>query len=339
MADRVDLAFASKLPKVELHAHLSGSISVQTLYQIWALGRQQGRYTDLEDPQRVINPGGDSVDLLTFFPLFERYIHRLVDDVGPVKMATRQVLDDFEADGVRYLELRSTPRSNPSTGLTKAAYVAAIHEILTDWSNRPANTSSEHNSRDIMVARLILSVDRRMTVDEANEVVDLAIRYSTRCRSTPTVNIDREFRVSPLASHEEMGCVVGLDLCGDPTKGEISKFTPAFRRAKDHGLSITVHFAEIPQSSSDYELSTLLSWEPKRLGHVVHVPSWCEEVIKQRKLGLELCLSCNVLAKLTKGGMAMHHFGDWQKTDCPVALSVSSQILCCWPSLLTLMRR
>lgn len=43
-------------------------------------------------------------------------------------------------------------------------------------------------------------------------------------------------------------------------------------------------------------------------------------MIKERKLGLELCLSCNVLAELTQGGFKAHHFGEWMETECPVAL-------------------
>jgi len=339
MADGVNVAFALNLPKAELHAHLSGSISVKTMHHLWALGRSQGRYKDLEDPRHVIEPGGDSINLVTFFPLFEKYIHRLIDDVEPVKATTRQVLDDFEADGVRYLELRSTPRGNKSTGLTKAAYVAAVNELLTEWNIRPVNATSEHEPRDVMIARLILCVDRGMTVEEADEVVDLAIQYSAGRKSTSPANVNKHPGVSSPVTNEAMACVVGVDLCGNPTRGKISKFTSAFRTAKDHGLSRTVHFAEVPRSSSDRELSTLLSWEPERLGHIIHVAPWCAEVIKRRKLGLELCLSCNVLAKLTTGGLALHHFGDWRKTDCPIALSVSTRALCLPRSSSTLTRR
>jgi adenosine deaminase len=44
-------------------------------------------------------------------------------------------------------------------------------------------------------------------------------------------------------------------------------------------------------------------------------------VIKDRKLGLELCLSCNVLAEMTQGGFKGHHFGEWKDTECAIALS------------------
>lgn len=36
------------------------------------------------------------------------------------------MIHEFSTDGVQYLELRSTPRGNSSTGMTKRSYVAAV---------------------------------------------------------------------------------------------------------------------------------------------------------------------------------------------------------------------
>ena len=160
-----------------------------------------------------------------------------------------------------------------------------------------------------MRTRLILSIDRRNSVEEAMEAVELAVKYQSRG-------------------------VVGVDLCGDPSKGDVSIFASAFAKARAHGLGITLHFAEIPVSSRDAELETLLSFEPDRLGHVIHVSDRFKEEIRRRELGLELCLSCNVLAKLTTGGFTAHHFGYWRASGCPVALCVRL-LVCLLCSLLT----
>lgn len=85
--------------------------------------------------------------------------------------------------------------------------------------------------------------DRRNTLAEANDVVELALRF------------------------KDQG-VVAIDLCGDPTKGDVSLFTPAFEAARAGGLKTTIHFAEAACSSSETELETILRWMPDRLGHV-----------------------------------------------------------------------
>jgi adenosine deaminase len=83
-----------------------------------------------------------------------------------------------------------------------------------------------------------------------------------------------------------------------------------------------VHFAETVASGSERELSTLLSFRPDRLGHVIHVPEDFKREIARRRLGLELCMSCNVHAEMIDGGFPAHHFGYWRHVDCPVVLCV-----------------
>jgi adenosine deaminase len=198
------------------------------------------------------------------------------------------VLDQFSDDGVVYLELRTTPRI--CADLSKAEYVATVIECIEEFGKTKMSTY------------LILSIDRENTANEAMEVVDIAIKYKPRG-------------------------VVGVDLCGNPLKGNVKTFQDAFSKAKDCGLKITLHFAEIPASSSAEELRTLLSFDPERLGHVINVPEIFKEEIIHRKLGLELCLTCNVNAQLISGGFSDHHFGFWRNTVCPIIICVSNQNL------------
>lgn len=211
--------------------------------------------------------------------------HTVIDRT---RYSTNAVLQDFQADGVVYLELRTTPRAIPDKAISKDDYVKTVLKILNAW-----NRVKTHTLR----AYLILSVDRRNTIAEAEEVVDLCIKY-------------------------QPAGVVGIDLCGDPAKGDVRIFTEPFARAKAAGLKITLHFAEAEASSSDRELKTLLSWVPDRLGHVIHVKDEYCKIIQQKNIGVELCLSCNVHAKMITGTYSDHHFGMWRNTNVPVALSV-----------------
>lgn len=150
------------------------------------------------------------------------------------------MLRNFEKDGVVYLELRTTPRAI-SAEISKNDYVALVLETINHFN---AQSST-------MVTKLILSIDRRNSLEEANEVVDLAL----------------EFR--------EQG-VVGLDLCGNPAAHDISIFRPAFARAKAAGLGVTLHFGEVAPAAKEGELEELLSWQPNRIGHVIYVPGSVE---------------------------------------------------------------
>ncbi|EFY92375.1 ESCRT-III component [Metarhizium acridum CQMa 102] len=196
------------------------------------------------------------------------------------------VLQDFLADGVVYLELRTTPRS--TTTMSAEAYITVLLGAIEEFE---ALHPQLHT-------RLILSIDRRHSICTAESILDLAIRLQNT-----------------------IGCgVVGIDLCGDPTVrpgGQVAVFTPVFERASRAGLGITVHFAEAEASGSHGELRTLLSWNPGRLGHVIWEDEEAREVIAERELCLELCLSCNVQAEMVHGGFEGHHFGHWKDVKGP----------------------
>lgn len=70
------------------------------------------------------------------------------------------------------------------------------------------------------------------------------------------------------------------------------------------------------------ELQTILSFKPQRLGHVIHVLPDIKDEILKNKIGLELCLSCNVHAKMFEGTFGDHHFGEWRERGGLIALSV-----------------
>ncbi|CEI62734.1 hypothetical protein FVEN_g5255 [Fusarium venenatum] len=271
-----------ELPKIELHAHLTGSISRQALHEIWLRKKETGD-TDLDDPLVVMPEGKHDYNLQTFFPLFSSYIYNLITDEESVRYTTKSVLTDFLNDGVCYLELRTTPRSTPQ--LSAEQYIATLIDAISLFESKSPQLHT----------RLILSIDRRHTLEQATSTLKLALKYRNQG-------------------------VVGLDLCGDPTarpNGDISVFTPVFQEANRKGLGITVHFAEAEASGSKEELSTLLSWEPGRLGHVIWEDEDTKKEIARRGLCLELCLSCNVKADMVLGGFEGHHFGHWKGVEGP----------------------
>ncbi|KAI1133820.1 Metallo-dependent hydrolase [Hypoxylon sp. FL0543] len=290
MTQETKLDFKS-MPKIELHAHLTGSVTRQCLHEIWEVKKATGG-TDLEDPLVVMPPGRHDYDLKTFFPLFSSYIYNLVNDRSSLEHSTKSVLRDFANDGVVYLELRTTPRAMPSAGLDKAGYVEAVLRAI----------NAAQQETPTLHTRLILSIDRRNTPEEAHEVVALAKQF------------------------QDQG-VVAIDLCGDPTKGDVSLFTPAVEEAKAAGLKVTIHFAEAEASASEAELKTIMGWVPDRLGHVIHVSEkFKRQIAARRGIGLELCLSCNVHAKMIVGSFEAHHFGEWWHVDGPIVVPCTDDV-------------
>jgi adenosine deaminase len=241
-----------------------------------------------------------SSEAQSFFGVFNQSIYQLVNDLESVAYATTSVLQAFLDDGVRYLELRTIPRASPNAAFTRDQYLSTVLDTIAEFKSQ--------NSSKISVY-LILGMDRGQLVTDskhAHEIVDLAI--ANRARG-----------------------VIGVDVCGNPTKGDISLCRDAFARAKKHGLGLTVHFAEVHSMGLHEELQTMLSFNPDRLGHVIHVPDDIKQEIARRRLGLELCISCNVHAKMFDGGFLDHHFGYWRHEECPVILCTDDVGFFCSP--------
>ncbi|XP_011409237.2 PREDICTED: adenosine deaminase-like protein [Amphimedon queenslandica] len=128
--------------------------------------------------------------LSLFFSAFEifKVIHSVVDCEEAIVMAACDVVKEFSADNVQYLELRTTPRANTDSGMTKRSYVDAVV--------RGIQLALPSCTNDIQV-RLLLSIDRRQNITEAYDTIKLAMEH----RNTGGAG---------------QASVVGIDLSGDP---------------------------------------------------------------------------------------------------------------------------
>ncbi|KAH8883376.1 Metallo-dependent hydrolase [Thozetella sp. PMI_491] len=269
--------FCLALPKTELHAHLTGSVSRDMLHRIWKTAKERDPDLELEDPLLTLE---DIWHSTSFFVMFTKYIYKLVNNEEAVRVSTLDVLKNFEQDGVMHLELRTTPRVGPN--MSKDQYVKTVLDAISEF-NQTSKT---------MKTFLILSMDRRNTQAQAMEAVDLAIKY------------------------RDAG-VVGVDLCGDYKVGDARTLKPCFEKAKAASLHITTHFGETKHGYGELEL--LLSYEPERLGHVIYITPEIKQEIVHRKLGIEICLTTNVVGKHVES-YTKHHLQEWLQEDCPIAL-------------------
>jgi adenosine deaminase len=48
--------------------------------------------------------------------------HEVTDNVITLRKLTSEVIEDFSQENVRYLEIRTTPRANPQTKMSKEEY-------------------------------------------------------------------------------------------------------------------------------------------------------------------------------------------------------------------------
>ena len=248
-----------RLPKAELHAHLHGSIRDATLLELLGEAASPAALSAM----RILSAeAADDVhrrrSLSECFALFDS-IHEAVTSPAAVERITREVVADFAADGVRYLELRTTPRRDV---MTAGAYVDAIERAL-------------HVNPTRCVVRLLLSINRAQSVAAAEATVDLACERRRRVECGDDGG-----------SH----FVVGVDLSGNPTVGDFAAFAPALRRARACGLKITVHCAEVVKPE---EVRAIVAFAPDRLGHALHLPRDVVAALLEARIPIEMCPTSN----------------------------------------------
>ncbi|GBE78574.1 Metallo-dependent hydrolase [Sparassis crispa] len=284
------LSFLQSLPKAELHAHLNGSIPLPVLQDL-ARSYLQVHASELhtlssdvvrEGIERLVQ-GVTLGQIHEFFDLFPA-IYALTSTPVALAAAARAVLEHFLSisDGyvqAAYLELRTTPRETFS--MSRLRY---LETVLDEVERYPASQ-----------AALIVSLDRRMLPEVALDCVNCAIQLRQMKRR-----------------------VVGVDLCGDPRAGNMTEFAQHFRAAKEAGLGITLHIAEIEESPSA-EIHQLLSFNPDRLGHATFLDDSSKILVREHKLCIEICLSSNLLCKTVRD-LDAHHIRYFLQHNHPIAI-------------------
>ena len=152
--------FYTDLPKVELHAHLNGSISSSTMKRLVRLHGERWPGEVMPEQSDLVVEGGQygtSRDPFLIFPV----IHAVTDNIEAVRIVTWDVIKEFAEDGVRYLELRTTPREVPGR-MTREEY---CQTVLDEISEAAVNVATK-----CITVKLILSIDRR-NLDKMDDVV------------------------------------------------------------------------------------------------------------------------------------------------------------------------
>ncbi|CAD5184195.1 unnamed protein product [Musa acuminata subsp. malaccensis] len=300
------MEWCRELPKIELHAHLNGSVRDSTLLELAKDLGEKGVIA-FEDVVHVIMKNGRS--LPECFKLFDLY-HLLTTDHQTVTRITKEVIEDFAAENVVYLELRTTPKKNEAKGMTKCSYmkavidgIRAVDTVDVDFDTSgtsnvncseatPLNCIGSPIKRKKIYVRLLLSIDRRETTAAALETVNLAMDL------------------------KNFG-VVGIDLSGNPVIGEWQTFLPALKHAKELGLPITLHCGEVPNHK---EIQAMLDICPQRIGHACFLVEEEWKRVKFLKIPVvEICLTSNIRTERFSS-IYDHFFADLYKAKHQVAL-------------------
>jgi adenosine deaminase len=266
------------LPLIDLHRHLDGSVRLETILE---LGKKHG----------VKLPGATLDELRPHVQVTERqpgvmafiskmlWMTAVLADVDACRRIARENVEDAQAEGIDYIELRFSPwfMAEPH-GLDPVAVTAAVVEGAAEGAE----------ATEVRV-NLIGILSRTYGPDVAHR--ELAALLTQRQQ------------------------IVALDLAGDEANFPARLFIEHFQRGRDAGWHITVHAGESAGPASVRDAVELLGAE--RIGHGVRAMEDTElvEYLVERRIGIEANLTSNVqtstvtdlashpLAEMLRGGL------------------------------------
>lgn len=112
-----------KLPKIELHAHLSGCIRVPTLL---AMAKEKKIDTTILEKNERSHENS-----LHFF----KTAHQVIDSKSALKRITLEMIEDFRQENTMYLEIRTTLKNlkdfeTQEITVPKASYLETVLEAI-----------------------------------------------------------------------------------------------------------------------------------------------------------------------------------------------------------------
>ena len=262
-------AFLHRLPKIQLHCHLEGTLQVATFLELAARHgvsttyrpRADGAFAHAEvrsPPDRnAIYAFADFQEFLLTFAAVSRSLKE-PPDYG--RLATEYAADAI-AQNVVYGELFISPSVwlffHPD--LDVRACVRAIRDAFSAAYVRAG-----------IELRLIFDLTRNFGLESAMRTAKLA------------------------AGMTDLG-VVGVGLGGDEARFPPQLFAEAFQYARAHGLHAVVHAGEAAGACSVRDAVEVLHAE--RIGHGVRAleDSTVVEMLVRRKIPLEVCPTSNFL--------------------------------------------
>ncbi len=249
-------SFLARLPKVELHLHLEGSISFETLREL-AKGKRRRTKAVEKWIARRISSDFHYGDFAGFIDGFKDVV-LLLETPEDYALATTRLIESLAAQNVRYAEI------------TLSAGVVL-------WKKQPLDAVFEGVASAARDAEARLGVRVQWILDAIRQ---LGSKHARRV-------LDHAARLTPLG-------VAAFGIGGDEARGPAELFPDVYRAAREAGLHVTAHAGETCGPESIQQAVELLGAE--RIGHGLSAardPS-VMALLRERRIPVEVCLSSNV---------------------------------------------
>jgi len=248
-------------PKVELHLHLDGAITPETLFE---LAKERGIPLPADNPEDLTPFVVVQKDCRSVNEALEKFKlpTEILQDKAALKRIARELTKRTADQGIVYAEIRFAPQLHTLKGISQKDAIEAVLEGIREGKQ----------NKDIEIGLILcaMSIASAQFNKEANlETVRLA------------------------AEMKDMG-VDAVDLAGNEGLCPLSDFGYVFDLAKELGLKYTCHAGDSQPSGT--VKTAIFDFGSRRIGHghrIYDDKKLCEAAI-EKGVTLEICLTSNI---------------------------------------------
>lgn len=289
MKIKLSKEFLQQLPKTDLHLHLDGSLSPQSIIEMAKEQKVELPTYDLDELRQLIVCGEHTQNLEDYLRGFH-IVNLVLQDKEALERAAYEVARDSAAENVSYLELRYAPMLHANKGLACNDIVSAVI----------AGLQKAEREYGIKSGVIICGI-RNMPPSISLQMAELAVDFKDKG-------------------------VVAFDLAGGEDGFPANAHKAAFDLASKHRLNITVHAGEASGTQSIQQ--ALFDCGAHRIGHGTRLYEDPElmDYINNHRIPLEICLTSNLHTKAVQR-IAEHPINYYLEQGLRVTINTDNRVI------------
>lgn len=249
-----------RVPKIELHCHLDGSVRPETMYELLTQQGENIGIKSIQEFERLVRVEEECESLNEYLKKFS-YPLKVMQSKENIERISYELLEDLSKENVKYVEIRFAPFLHMNKDLT---FDEVVESVLRGMNRARKDFN--------ILSNAILICMRHDSLDKSIKVVEYGEKYLGKG-------------------------VVAVDLAGNEQDFPPEIHREAFQLAYEKGYKITIHGGEtgivenIPKSIEFLHAT--------RIGHGIAAikDPRVMELLKEKNIFLEMCPTSNLQTK------------------------------------------
>ncbi len=253
---RVTRSLLQRLPKVELHCHLDGSLRVETILDLAEKDGVQLPTTDLDRLRKNLVVGEKRGSLEDYIARFDITLS-VMQTPESLERCAYELIEDVAKENVRYIEIRYSPILHTQKDMTPDDSVEAVRAGL------------QKAEKDFGVkSGIIVCGIRNISAGVSLKLADLTVRYKNNG-------------------------VIGFDLAGAEENFPAKEHREAFYLIHNNNVNATIHAGEAFGPASIHQAIHYCG--AHRIGHGTRLKEdkVLMHYVNDHRIPLEICLTSN----------------------------------------------